>query len=427
MLELYQKLKNNPVIYITRDIERALGLPLDTEGYFIISNSTDFAKGLAAKQTNILLINAERPLNTLELLSRDETSGFIERINKPNILVFKNNRLIEKICKKRKWNLLNPSPELSAKVEEKIFQVEWLGALAKYLPPHQIQLCREVKWRNKPFILQFNTAHTGLGTIFIDAKEQLAEIQNKFPKRPARVAKFIHGPIFTNNNIVAPDKILIGNINYQITGLSPFTDNPFATIGNDWKLPRGSLSQKQIEQYHKIANDVGAKLRADGWKGLFGIDIILEEKTGRLYLLEINARQPASAPYESQLQRSAISNKQSTCPPTGGSSKQIRQNDQLPNYPITIFEAHLAALLNLDLSSYELIKIKAGAQIIQRITAFRHTMSNERINNIKHKGFNVIPYERNIAPGAELLRMQTAGSIMKSHNILNKTASRLTL
>ena len=32
--------------------------------------------------------------------------------------------------------------------------------------------------------------------------------------------------MFTNNNVVTRDTILVGNINYQITGLPPFTDQP---------------------------------------------------------------------------------------------------------------------------------------------------------------------------------------------------------
>ena len=116
------------------------------------------------------------------------------------------------------------------------------------------------------------------------------------------MAKYIDGPLFTNNNVVAKDTVLLGNINYQITGLLPFTENPFSTIGNDWELPRKILTKKQLARYNKIATDVGNRLRDSGWKGLFGIDVVLEQSTGKLYLLEINCRQPASTTYESQLQ-----------------------------------------------------------------------------------------------------------------------------
>ena len=193
---------------------------------------------------------------------------------------------------------------MADKIESKISQIEWLGHLAKYLPKHRVDICQNIKWPGKPFILQYNHAHTGSGTLFINTKKRLNELAIKFPKRPVRISQYIEGPAFTNNNVVWDDKILMGNINYQITGLAPFTDNKFATIGNDWMLPSKVLSTKQIKQYKQIVTEIGRKLSKDGWKGLFGIDIIMDEKNGRLYLLEINARQPASTTFESQLPKS---------------------------------------------------------------------------------------------------------------------------
>ena len=84
--------------------------------------------------------------------------------------------------------------------------------------------------------------------------------------------------MFTNNNIISKNNILIGNINYQITGLSPFTDLPFSTIGNDWGFANKYLTNKQKKKYHQIVLEIGEKLKKDGWKGLFGIDIAIDKK-----------------------------------------------------------------------------------------------------------------------------------------------------
>ena len=75
MRELKKALKS-PIIYVTRDIERALGLalsnveglPLDTPGYFIISNFTPFAKRVARGRKNVVLVKEEKMLDTYELL-----------------------------------------------------------------------------------------------------------------------------------------------------------------------------------------------------------------------------------------------------------------------------------------------------------------------------------------------------------------------
>jgi predicted ATP-grasp superfamily ATP-dependent carboligase len=441
-------LKGHFLVYITRDIERALGLPLDTPDYFIISNATHFAKQVAAGHKNVLLIEEERLLDTRELLEHAQTVNFInnchleplgytrdklreaqsrdpfpfalahsgrndrtEHKNIPQILVFKNTPQIETICKKNNWRLLNPPSALANKVEEKISQVEWLGELAKYLPPHQIIVCKDIKWSNTPFILQFNRAHTGQGTFFIQNETELKLLKEKFPDRPVRVTDYIKGPMFTNNNVVTKEKILIGNINYQITGLAPFTDQPFSTIGNDWSLPNKLLSDEQKRQYHEIATAVGLRLSACGWKGLFGIDVVLDESTGKLYLIEINARQPASTTYESMLQ--------------GAKNKEQWNNGTMET--LTTFEAHLASLLNLDLK-FEITKIQDGAQIILRVQnhvqSLELNVQRDVIERLQSLDFNIIEYP-NTTLGSDLLRIQSKNGIMEEHNKFNKIGKKI--
>ncbi|MBI2443802.1 MAG: ATP-grasp domain-containing protein [Candidatus Magasanikbacteria bacterium] len=404
MPALENRLKFTPLVYVTRDLERALGLPLKTKNYYLVTNATPFAKATAAAAARVLLIKAKEPLDTRELLQHPPTINFIKKMKRqPAILVFKNTPQIERICAARGWRLLNPSAELANRVEEKISQLEWLGPLKKYLPPHQVMLGKDLAWQNKKFILQFNRAHTGLGTMLIESARQIQELKKKFPRREVRVTKFISGPIFTVNSVVWGNRVLVGNISYQITGLAPFTDQPFATIGNDWALANQALSYqqgKQIKQIQRIAIDIGKRLRDDGWRGLFGIDVVVEETTGRVYLLEINARQPASAAYESQLQ---ARNK-------GSSSK----------YKVSTFEAHLAALLGLPLARPALIPITAGAQIIQRVIRSASPLPASRfaLTKLSHAGFTIIPYA-NPRPGADRLRIQSKQGIMKGHNELN--------
>lgn len=438
MTILNDYLKNQPVVYVTRDIERALGFDLDTQGYFIISNYSDFAKAICENKNNVLLIKAERQLDTwelLQLLSHSESqhhwdeesfevyigskkiklseykNQLFERFlsvspadrNEPNILVFKNTPQIEKICQENNWPLLNPPAELSNKVEEKISQLDWLGDLKKYLPGYSVDMVKDIQFQNNKFIIQFNRSHTGSGTILIENQEQLNEIKNKFPERLARTAKYIDGPLFTNNNIVAKDNILIGNINYQITGLKPFTDLPFSTIGNDWGFTHKYLSKEQIKKYHQMVTNIGEKLRQDGWIGLFGVDIAIDDKTGELYLVEINCRQPASTTYESQLQSTKSYNLKAT------------------SY-ITTFEAHLMALLNLDLKDFELIPITTGSQIIQRVTKEIPSLPEPIVTRMLD--FRWIKYN-NTKLNTDLLRIQAPYSIMEKHNKLNKDGKEL--
>jgi len=392
--EIEKRLNKYRLFYVCRDIERALPLlDIRSQQCKIITNHTKFAKKMAARHKNVILIKSERLLDTKELLENEKSAKLIKKNDL--ILVFKNTKQIEKICADKKWRLLNPPAELAGRAEEKVAQVRWLGDLEKYLPPHRVELCKNIVWPGDKFILQFNHSHTGSGTLLVETKKQLEEIKTKFPHREARAAEYIAGPIFTNNNIVWGEKVLTGNISYQITGLSPFTENPFATIGNDWHAPRIMLTNNQRLEYERIARDIGQKFASQGWRGLFGIDAVLDEKTGRIYLIEINARQPASTSFESELQAAC----------------------RKAAYEITVFQAHLSALLGLEFSGERLIKIKNGAQIVQRVTEKIDKMRTPKIDSPDIA--NIILY-KNEKPGSDLCRIQTGRHLVSGHNILSK-------
>ena len=380
------------ILYVTRDIERANSME-QNENYRIVWNE----KGAPI-------------LDTYELLKTERVEKLMKENDGAMILVFQNTARIEKYCAEKKWKLLNPSAELSKKIEEKISQYEWLGDLQKYLPPTRIEKISDIEFTNTPIVVQFNHAHTGQGTFIVSDEKILSELKEKFPERPARVSDFIDGLVFTLNIVVAKNGIFPANISYQITGLPDFTDIPFSTIGNDWKLPHKILSEKEQAKIFEITKKVGEKMKKDGWLGLFGIDVILDEKTREIFLLEINARQPASTTCESMLQKSAGKN-------------------------LTTFEAHIKALLGENVT--EIQKIKDGAQIILRKKASGSQnifLENSLRSNILEKysvptrlsqeGFTVTQYE-NTKHNAELLRIRSDKGIMESHGVLNAIGEKI--
>lgn len=370
-----------PLVYVARDIERALGREPGGR-YFITSNDTTYGREVRKKHPkNVLLIpNEGEPFDTYDLLMLPKVQAEIAELG-ADVLVFQNTSRIERLAREKGWNLLNPPAELSKKIEEKISQTTWLGDDARLLPPHKIMILREVAFTGTKFVLQFNHAHTGQGTCIIEKAETLEELQSRFPDRECRVSDFIDGPVFTVNVVVGKG-IIIGNPSYQITGLTPFTDLPFSTIGNDWALPQKKEFEKAYEDITAMAKTIGERIQKSGWKGLFGIDVIYDGK--KTYLLEINARQPASTTFESQLQGSP-----------------------------SIFEAHIAALLGQDFESK--LPSVSGAQILKRMTEIQQTIEIEKL---EAKKLSVISYE-NVAPNSELFRIQSTEGIMKGHNELD--------
>lgn len=400
---LLQVIAEKKMAYVTRDIERAIGLSTPIEGYIIITNNSPFAQAYAKQHTGVYIIPSERILDTHELLSHEQTKQILETNAITRVLVFKPTAIIEDICTTNGWQLLNPPAALAKTVEEKISQVAWLGDLASLLPPHTIDTVQHIAWNGEPFIVQFNRAHTGSGTLFIQSEEDLRPIQQRFPQRPARVSAYINGYTITNNTIVSDTNILIGNISYQITGLAPFTTEPFSTIGNDFSLPHRLLTYTQQSTFKEMANAIGKRLQSQGWRGAFGIDVLVEKETGMLYLLEINARQPASVSFESYLQE----------------YHRPKNSDAL-----TTFEAHLAAVLGADLSQQQLVPLTDGAQIIIRQQGQSTTTIEAVANTLSAASFRVIPYNNSDA-NSDLLRIQSTTGIMQNHAQFNEHGQRI--
>lgn len=377
-----------PLVYVTRDIERALGV--EPKGnYFVISNKTPFGESIQKKYlNNVWLIDTTNVIDTYDLLLVPEVQDVISK-HKADVVVFQNTPRIERLASEKGWSLLNPSAELSKRVEEKVSQVEWLKDDASLLPPHKVMILKNVSFTGKKFVLQFNHTHTGEGTYIIESETDLTKLQKQFPDRECRVVDFISGPVFTVNAIVA-DEIFVGNPSYQITGLPPFTDLPFSTIGNDWELPQAPHYKNAYEDINKMAARLGQRLQDDGWRGLFGIDVVYDEKKKKTYLLELNARQPASSVYESTLQKKAEPTK------------------------LSVFEAHLAALTKAPIKS-EIATIEKGSQIVKRVTNEKYDVD---IDSMKRKGLNVMEYKNDLH-NKELFRIQSTSGVMEGHNLLN--------
>ena len=396
-------LSKSTIIYISREIERALGMT-PSANYQIVTNRNSYSESIKKQFPEwVTLVESTdgAALGTGDLMKHATTQALIATLTekngiRPYILVFKNTARIEPIARDHGWTLLNPSEAISEKIENKVSQIAWLGDLAKYLPTWRVEYMKNLKWDGAPYIVQWAHGHTGGGTILIQSDADLTALKARFPERRCRVTAYIEGPSFTLNVVVTPDKVLPSTVSYQITGLKPFTDLKFATIGNDWKLPQTLLTSKDREWIAKLATELGTKMQKEFWRGLFGIDMIKDAATGKMYFIEVNARQPASTTFESALQES------------------YRKEGVVG---ATTFEAHLSALLG-EPTTGPLIEIKDGAQIVQRVTKTFESIDEEVVGSLELSGYSVIAYE-NDEENADLIRVQSKTGVMAGHNELS--------
>jgi hypothetical protein len=378
--------------------------------YHIVTNRTSYGETIQRQFPRFVTLvddGSHETAGTGDLLDHPATAEALAKVKEasglaPYILIFKNTARIEPIVHAHGWTLMNPTAAASEKVENKISQVMWLGSLERFLPQHRIEFMKNVTWIGKPFVLQWAHGHTGGGTILIRSAAELDELKARFPERRCRVTEYIEGPSFTMNVVVTPDRIIPSSVSYQITGMKPFTDMPFATVGNDWSLPARLLTAEDRMIMQGLAADLGAKMQKEYWRGLFGIDVIKDSASGKLYLIELNARQPASTTFESELQ---MAKREAGAPDAKDG--------------MTTFEAHLAALLGEPVTR-PLIPVTDGAQIVQRVTSAVKSIPPDALGTLELQGFKAIPYD-NTDMNADLVRIQSKTGIMESHGRLNES------
>jgi len=242
--------------------------------------------------------------STLDIINDPRVKEIKEKIGARLAYVFKNNFLIEKAMAELGLSPLNPAADLIEKIEGKVSQTNFLPELKEYFPEfiitqsNAISFAELKKELGEKMVAQFNTSHSGAGT-FLLTENLWSEWQEKFPQRPIRVSRFVTGKTITINLVVLPTAVIVGAPSWQLTGLADLTEHQFTTVGNAW-ITFDLAIKNQVET---IAQNVGAVLQKNNFFGPAGLDLIFDELSEKLYLIEINARQPASFNLESWLQK----------------------------------------------------------------------------------------------------------------------------
>ncbi|MBD3329359.1 ATP-grasp domain-containing protein, partial [Candidatus Dojkabacteria bacterium] len=252
---------------------------------------------------NPIFRNSNKLLETVEVqeyVKKHTDTGEI-----PNVMFFKIAPNLEKTCEKLGYKILNTSSELNHRFEHKISQYNELEKLSNRFPVTEISTLEDADYQTlskklgDKFVIQFNRGHTGESTVFVDNNKQFSSLQQKFPKRKARISEFISGDYWTVNCCQTRFGTLWGGLSYQITGIEECTAVSGGTVGNDWAYGR-NLPVEVRKEISSICEEVGAIMAKSGYKGLFGLDLVVTPDQ-KVKLIEVNARQPASTSMHTKL------------------------------------------------------------------------------------------------------------------------------
>jgi len=429
-------LKDNPLFYLSNDPERSLGLEGLLDNFYIVHiDANQYTDVFDQQKINYFCLEKNVNQNTifrssLKLLQHIKTQNYIQNIVNTNnysnkfIQTFKISPAFEMLVKKLDFKLLNTSAKLNRLFEDKLSQFTELQHLKITIPktflakPSEISFETAKQQLNTPFVIQFNRGHTGGGTLMINNEYEYTIATKNNSNRLIKFSQFITGLSYTINAVVGKTETYMGGLSYQITGIPELTTLKGGTVGNDFGF-RAGITDQALNNIKKTVDTIANHMRNKGYLGLFGLDFII--KNNKVYVIEINARQPASIPLYSKL--------------------QIRQNI----VPLSMI--HLLEFLNIEYKidshlyniqslkpinfSQIFLRAKEKLKIQSSIKQGRYTYNNKLknidddfdITNLNQNEIIILSPAINhiVSSNAELARIQIAKSVMKSTDILDQS------
>lgn len=411
-----------------------LGLEDIIPGYHLLALRYSLDTALIEKDIEVFALekgiglqHMNAPRNSTTVLCHPRTKEYLARFRDPALIVYKTSSRMERICRKNGW-LLVGTPLMFGKklLEDKVKFRRLLKEIGVPLPPGEIVWAENLAFRRDflafkdtyglPFVLQHPRRGGGKGTFFIHSEEEWQkalrklriyeregqEVREKLEGLEVIIAKYIKGPSPSITGCVTRHGTLSTSPQYQIID-APELYNPKKGsglfCGHDWTSSRFSADITQ--QAYGIVEKIGAYFKRIGYKGIFGIDFVLDEQEQRLYVTECNPRLLGSFPTLTMA--------------------QIKNNEP----PIIAF--HLLEYLNAD---YEIDvqeinalmrRPKIGAQMFPHNLTGQWARSNAEVSPGVYRLKSQIFLEF-IRPGYAMKHLQTEDEFLLTDGILPKKA-----
>jgi len=280
----------------------------------------NFEKIYLSDYPSVIIKNSGKLLSDQQVINHISQKSQ-ETNHTPAIISFKPSSKIDFLCQKNNWININNPGSLNRFLEDKIKFGEICTKFNLPTIPFSIDNFNQQtfdkyqKLYQNHLVIQTHFGWAGNSTFDCDNWET---IQNKIPLNTiVKFSPFLEGFSLLNNCCLTKFGLIQSPPALQYTGIKPFTNNPFATVGRQWPA---NVSLDIQEKIKSITTNFGDILKKLDYKGFFGLDFFISQD--QVYLLECNPRLTASFAFYTK----------------------IEQNQKIT--PLIFF--HLAEFLNLD-------------------------------------------------------------------------------
>lgn len=250
-------------------------------------------------------------------------AGISEGSNTKLILPYKGRENLEKLCKENNWLYAMADFNLAEKTLEDKIKFRSILKNDRYFPEYIVSEINNINYSSikeklgEQIVVQIPFSSGGKGTFKIKTENEFNKTLEHIKKinesseedkrqNTLLISKYVKGIpasvacVATRwGTFVSSTQIQIQDIP-EITGEMPSSGT---FIGHDWSLSR-NISDSLNNEIIKFAKEFGDEIYKLGFKGFFGIDILLDPQMERFYAIECNPRITGAQPVLDMIQES---------------------------------------------------------------------------------------------------------------------------
>jgi len=250
--------------------------------------------------------------NSTSVINHPRIKQHLTKYSFPLLLPYKSSSEMVLTCQKNDWQLAANPPNLGKQsIDNKVKFRRILEEIGVLYPPGGIVAFGDLdfdslaKKYNLPLVIQYPLSGGGKGTFFIKTAKDLREARKSLitltkgeisDSQEIVVSQFVRGPSPSVTGCVTRGGILSTSPQHQVLSMPELYSRSGAGLfcGHDWSFSH--FSPRVCQQVYKATEKVGQYLRKIGYKGIFGLDFIMDEQTEKIYVVECNPRLLGSFP-----------------------------------------------------------------------------------------------------------------------------------
>jgi biotin carboxylase len=232
------------------------------------------------------------------LLQDPEVRAFIaSRGGHPKVAMVFFDEETERICADLGYDLILPSHALRRRLDSKIVTT-MLGneAGVRSVPNVIVQVDT---WATlvhvavdaglgTDLVVQTAYGDSGKTTFFVASESDWAAHASSMAGQQAKVMKRINNKAAAVEAVLTRHGTVVGPFMTDLTGYPELTPYPGGWCGND--LFPEALSDEHRAKATELVRRLGGRLKREGYKGFFEVDVLVDLDTGEVYLGELNPR-----------------------------------------------------------------------------------------------------------------------------------------